>query len=300
MRKSLDMDAQLGNRLEEIRQEEIRQVYEHGEEVAAVHPIEGTIAVSADATKLRERGHKQTNDEGETCYPAEWRDVKVGSVSAVGWDAEHREAFCRDSSYVGGIEYADLFFKRLTVEVMRRTPPGETPRLVFLADGAQWIWDRFAEMAGEDSVFILDYYHAGEHVSDLCKCLYGEQTVEYWRQFKEWKTLLWNGGVERFLEQVRTLRDAPMHSTKRDAVQKQLNYFEENKERMHYDRYRAEKLPIGSGTIESACKNVIGGRMKQGGMSWSERGAEGMVQICTSLSSGRHLSDFLATLDRAA
>ena len=47
-----------------------------------------------------------------------------------------------------------------------------------------------------------------------------------------------------------------------------LNYFEENEERMHYDQYRAMHLPIGSGTVESSCKKVIGGRMKQGGMSW--------------------------------
>ena len=69
---------------------------------------------------------------------------------------------------------------------------------------------------------------------------------------------------------------------------------------MRYDHYRACRLPIGSGTIESACKNVIGGRMKQGGMSWSEAGANGMLQIRFSIASGRLLQDFLATLDHAA
>jgi len=40
--------------------------------------------------------------------------------------------------------------------------------------------------------------------------------------------------------------------------------------------------------------------MKQGGMTWSETGADGMLQIRSSIASGRHLQDFLATLDRAA
>ena len=40
--------------------------------------------------------------------------------------------------------------------------------------------------------------------------------------------------------------------------------------------------------------------MKQGGMSWSEVGANGMLQIRCSIASGRFLQDFLATLDRAA
>jgi len=59
-------------------------------------------------------------------------------------------------------------------------------------------------------------------------------------------------------------------------------------------------LPIGSGTVESSCKNVIGARMKQGGMTWSESGAEGMLQIRTSLASKRFLQDFRHTLQRTA
>ena len=90
------------------------------------------------------------------------------------------------------------------------------------------------------------------------------------------------------------------HGQYRDLIQGQIDYFTNNKARMKYDAYRASRLPIGSGTIESACKNVIAGRMKQGGMTWSEAGADGMLQIRSSIASGRHLQDFLATLDRAA
>ncbi len=69
---------------------------------------------------------------------------------------------------------------------------------------------------------------------------------------------------------------------------------------MRYDKYRKMKLPIGSGTIESACKNVIGGRLKQGGMSWSPSGAEGMLQIRSSIKNDRFYNDFKRTLQNAA
>jgi hypothetical protein len=278
----------------------MRAVYEGAGEVAKERPIEELMAISVDATKLRERGEEQLSVDGKRSYPTEWRDVKVGAVSSVGWDEKRQEAFCRESSYVGGIEHADLFFKRLTVEIMRRSAEKSRPRMVFIADGAKWIWDRFKDIAPADSVMILDFYHAGEHVSELCKQLYGEQTSEYWEHFTRWKTMLWEGGIERFLAELRALREAAAHSGRRDYIQGQLNYFSDNKERMHYGRYRAEKLPIGSGTIESACKNVIGGRMKQGGMTWSRNGADAMVQIRSSMCSGRHLEDFIAALDRAA
>lgn len=300
MKKSLDMDAELGSRLERLRQQEIDQVFEKKQPMDKENTIEGVMAVSADATKLRERGPEERSADGKTSYPSIWRDVKIGAVSSIGWDEKRQEAFCSASSYVSGIEHADLFLKRLTVEIQRRAEDLKKQRVVFLADGAKWIWDRFTEIAPPSSTFILDFYHACEHVSALCKQLYGEQTPEYWAHFKRWKATLFAGKVQKFLQEVHQIRDTAKQRANRDFIQGEINYFMENKERMRYHIYRASKLPIGSGTIESACKNVIGGRMKQGGMSWSEVGAEGMLQIRSSIASGRHLQDFLLTLDRAA
>ncbi len=181
-----------------------------------------------------------------------WRDAKVGAVSAIGWDARGQEAFCSASSYVGGIEHADLFFKRVTVEMNRRAANLKKLQVVFLADGATWIWERFAEMAPEGSISLQELHD----IRDGC------ERGELW-----------------------------------DFVDGQMKYFTDNENRMGYDLYRAARLPIGSGTIESACKNVIGGRMKQGGMTWSEAGANGILQIRSSIASGRHLQDFIATLD---
>jgi hypothetical protein len=299
LRKSLDMDAELGSRLEELRQDEIRQAFEEKQDVAKEAPIQGVMAVSVDATKLREWG-QQLSVGGKTSYPITWRDVKLGAVSSIGWDEKRREAFCSASSYVSGIEHADLFFKRLTVEMQRRAKDLKRLQVVFLADGANWIWERFAEMAPAKSTFILDFYHACEHVSDVCKQLYGELTPKYWEWFKRWKATLFAGRIEEFLQELRLLRDAAEYRGHRDFLQGAINYFSENKQRMRYDKYRRMRLPIGSGTIESGCKNVIGGRMKQGGMTWSEEGAAGMLQIRCSIASGRLLKDFLATTDRAA
>ena len=76
--------------------------------------------------------------------------MKIGGVSAVGWNEKRQEAFCTDSSYVSGIEHADLFLRRLTVEMQRRAADLKKQQVVFLADGAKWIWDRFAEVAPID------------------------------------------------------------------------------------------------------------------------------------------------------
>jgi hypothetical protein len=116
LRKSLDMDGELGGRLEALRQEEVARVFEKKQLIAKENVIKDLMAVSVDATKLRQRGQEERIVDGKTTYPTVWRDVKLGAVSSIDWDEKYQEAFCSASSYVSAIEHADEFFKRVTVE----------------------------------------------------------------------------------------------------------------------------------------------------------------------------------------
>jgi len=57
------------------------------------------------------------------------------------------------------------------------------------------------------------------------------------------------------------------------------NYLENNAERMRYDEYLRAGYPIASGVIEGACRHVIKDRMEQGGMRWTLRGAQAMLNV---------------------
>lgn len=299
MRKALDLDYALGEKIEQKRQEEIRVVFEQGGTVEVQRGVRGWMAVSVDATKVREKQGEYVDSDGKRRYEVGFRDAKIGVISQVSWDEQRSEAHCVESSYVGGIEHADEFFRRVWVEMNRRVEEAEKADIVFLGDGAKWIWDRVGELANEHSIEILDFYHAAEHLSSVCKLLYGEQTEEYGQQFGRWREMLLRGEVAEVITELKGLRNES-RGKKRKAVQGEITYFEDNEGRMHYERYRAMHLPIGSGTVESSCKNVIGARMKQGGMTWSESGAKGMLQIRTSLAAGRFLQDFRDTLRCAA
>jgi hypothetical protein len=301
MRKALDMDYELGGKLIRLRREEIEGVESGCEVSEEQRPIRGTMAISIDAGKVREKLGEKVNGEGEKRYEIGFRDVKVGAISEVLWDKKRKEAYCGDHSYVGGIEYADEFFRRVWVEMCRRGVNRPGVKCVFLGDGATWIWDRVRDLAFADSVLILDFFHACEHVSDICKELYGEGSEIYQQRFERWRLMLLSGGVETFLRELKQIVLECGGGTKRaDFLQGEIKYFTENRGRMRYDEYRAQRLPIGSGTIESCCKNVIAGRMKRGGMTWSPAGADGMVQIRCSLTSHRFESDFKAILATAA
>ena len=72
-----------------------------------------------------------------------------------------------------------------------------------------------------------------------------------------------------------------------ETVQKELDYLEGNRDRMDYLFYRQQGWFIGSGVVEAGCKRVIGQRLKQSGMFWTEAGATAVLSLrCALLSSG--------------
>ncbi len=92
---------------------------------------------------------------------------------------------------------------------------------------------------------------------------------------------LWEGRLEEVLA---TLEPSAGDAGAVDAA---LSYYQTHRERMDYPSYRARGLQVGSGTIESSCKQVVSARLKQAGMQWSEAGAEAVVSVRAWLKSGR-------------
>ena len=66
----------------------------------------------------------------------------------------------------------------------------------------------------------------------------------------------------------------------------EIHYFETNRRRMRYGEFRRQGYPIGSGAVESACKGVIGARLKQTGTRWSRAGAQAVLNLRSQLLSG--------------
>ena len=66
---------------------------------------------------------------------------------------------------------------------------------------------------------------------------------------------------------------------KRKTLLNTAAYYYRNRLRMRYHRYLAEGLPIASGSVEGACKNLIKDRMERSGMRWTPPTAEAMVKM---------------------
>ena len=292
LNKAFEMVREVGHGLQEQRQTEIEE--RAAKPVAVREQITGTMAVCIDAGKVPVRAQERVTKDGKKKYDRVYRDSKVATVSAVKRDDED-VVHCTETSCVTGIEHADQFFPRLEVEMSRRSHELAALVLVILGDGASWIWERVSLLAenGQQVWHILDFWHACDNLAKLSRELYGEGSKQFAECFERWRSMLWQGCVAAVIKELKELHDSGRYSEKQcDELQGKINYFSTNQERMDYPRYRAVGLPIGSGVVESACKNVVGARMKQSGMMWTLEGARDMLQLRAAVKSRRFWSDF--------
>jgi hypothetical protein len=214
---------------------------------------------------------------------AKTREAKLGCVfTQHHFDAQGQPV--RDpasTTFTGAIETAAAFGKRIYAEAVRRGL-FQAKRVVVLGDGAEWVKNLAGYHFGHGQ-FIIDFYHAKEHVTELCRALFDRDLKRLNRYRDRWWERLYEGDIESLLEEARAF--LPKDKRAKKDARTQVHYFEKNIQHMRYGRFRREGLFIGSGVIEAACKNLIGHRLKQSGMEWTVNGANDIIALrCTQLS----------------
>jgi len=158
------------------------------------------------------------------------------------------------------------FGRRVQAEARRRGL-GEAPQVFVVADGGVWIWnivaDRFAAATG-----VLDFYHASQHLWDLAHTLHPDNETGARAWVEPLLHQLRHGGEAGVLQTCRTCRRgcAQRAQAAPPTVAREINYFTEHREHLHYAARAAEGCPIGSGAMESLC-GQLQGRFKRGGSS---------------------------------
>lgn len=137
--------------------------------------------------------------------------------------------------------------------------------VVFLGDGAPWIWG-LVETYYPQAVQIIDWYHAEERLEKVSKEAF-PAGAERDTWLDDARTALWEGETT-FV--IRTCETLAARSAEAAAAS---TYFTNNTHRMAYDRFRAQGYMIGSGTIESACKQIVTHRLGCSGAQWTVQGA---------------------------
>ncbi len=269
------------------REERERLLREDGPEPETDIPL---MYVSYDGTGVPMRREELVGVKGkQPDGTAKTREAKLGCIftqTALDEDGSP----LRDpgsTTFVGAIEPAEAFGRRIYGEALRRGL-ARARRQVVLGDGAEWI-KNLAEMHFPQALQIIDLYHARQHISNLCRVLFGSEEKRMDRRRRRWWALLDAGRVETIVAQAS--RVLPEDPDPKAVATTEIRYLDKNKERMRYNAFRAQGLFVGSGVVEAGCKTVIGRRLKQSGMEWSVRGANAIISLRRMKKSNR-LEDY--------
>src|SRR5262249_52699128 len=146
-----------------------------------------------------------------------------------------------------------------------------------LTDGGNGLEARVAENFPLVREVILDFYHPAEKLTGLARLLHPQDEARAQEQARDWCRLLQEEGGALLAAVLREGDWPPRRPGLAAAVAEVAGYLERNAHRAEYPEYLAEGWCIGSGAVESACKTVVGQRLKLAGMRW---GADGADALC--------------------
>ena len=247
------------------------------------------VLISTDGGRIRIRNNKRgriASDKKRHGYNTNWREPKLITIRTID---DNGKVLRQDKPILDGtIGDPDEIFKILRFHLVARNIQNAS-EIVCVGDGALWIWDRMKRLMDDLKIdaskvhFVLDFYHAVEHLSSVADGKRGWNKRKRRKWLKEMKNRLKQGNVDDILVELKDLARGRNAKT----VKREMNYLMENKERMRYDVFMNMKLPIGSGAMESGIRQVVNMRLKSAGMFWKKENAEGFLHLRCYLKSGR-------------
>lgn len=228
--------------------------------------------VELDATGVRQQGAGGAAAEGRMAY--------VGMVCnpspAWPWPDEPRQPM--RARYLAGL-YPLAEMGPLLRPVAGRVGMDAADRWLGLTDGGNGLEDRLEENFPLLEVVILDFFHPAAKLTGLARLLHPKDEARAQEQARAWCRLLKEEGGALLAAVLRAWDWPPRRPALAEAVEAVAGYLERQAHRTEYPEYLARGWCIGSGAVESACKTVVGQRLKLAGMRWGEDGAHAVCHL---------------------
>ena len=249
-----------------------RLVHSYGDLLGQRQEKEGPLAID-------EQLHYGMMDGGMILTREDdWKEMKLARIFSAKSHMETGKSkdLILQSHYVAHLGGHRAFFKK----VEKHTDT--LPNMVWVADGAKWIWDWVGE-SYPNAIQILDYYHCKEKLCEFAKEIFARKPEGLHPWIDQQEELLFNDQVELVMANI-TLVSC---KAKAKALQRSLlTYYENNLCRMKYKTYRQQGMLIGSGPVEAAHRHMIQARLKRSGQRWTLKGTQQVANLRTAHCSG--------------
>jgi hypothetical protein len=199
------------------------------------------IAVSQDSEWLQERLQTESDypkrlygsiDGAHASLNEAWREMKTGcwfEVETIQKERvpQYRQAKvgeldalrAKEISYDCDLEKAGQFGKLMWATGCQRLAD-LVPEIVFVADGAAWIWN-LVDLYYPHAIQIVDGYHAESYLEPVAKALFGNDPHAAQQWLENTRTDLWEGEVQKVISTCSKRIDHPQAG---EAAQKALTY----------------------------------------------------------------------------
>jgi hypothetical protein len=249
-----------------------------------VRGLKKSAPLKEDEQERTDEVEEETADEAD---PAEYQGPKL----------EQRRVVASRQSWP--------LFGPLLAATAWRAGFNKAARKAFVADGARAIW-RLWQTRFSSYVPIVDFIHALSYVYAAARAM-GQNPAAGWQLYARLIGQLWQGKVSAVIEELQQwLKEhgepdkTEAEGSPRRVVARTLGYLKNNKERMKYDEYRKQGLPLVSSLVESMVKQ-ISRRVKGTEKFWTDQGAEAVLQLRADyLSDGDVMADFWQRRQAAA
>jgi hypothetical protein len=237
--------------------------------------------VSIDATGVRQQGRGGKTAEGRMPY--------VAMVFNPVPDLPKGHPHCLPPNAVMQARYLSGLYTLEELGLLLRRQAGQVgmanaEQWIGLSDGGNGLENFLATnfpgpvASGTELVLILDFWHAADSLLKLAKAIHPSDEAQRQELVTSWCHTMKHDGGRRIVERLENL-PLPDRPAVRMQSEETLGYLKNNVHRMDYPRYLANGWSIGSGAMESACKTVVGQRLKLSGMRWGPTGTDDMCQL---------------------
>jgi hypothetical protein len=242
-----------------------------------------SLVLMMDGWLTRERGPDWgASPRKKNPERVEWREIKSAVIYRLeqrAEDASGRGLLLEKYVVATPPETSPLDFgQAVRAEAMRRgLARAQTVYLVM--DGAVWLWD-LAEDRFKTAVKTLDFHHAREHLNAIAEALYGTGIP----QAKDWLAhhleSLRHGKEGRVVNRLEDLLPSQAKRPKetRKIIAREVKYFREHREHLHYQDRANEGAPLGSGAVESLGKQLQR-RLRGCGQFWERPGLTNLLKL---------------------
>jgi len=228
-------------------------------------------ALRADSQDLeRQRDHARQTAPQRVCgsmdgfmvlFEDGWHEMKGGA-----WWTLDEQGEAQAIGYYVDTAPAEAFSDLVWATGFERLAD-QAEEVVFITDGAEWI-ETIITQHFPHAIQIIDWYHACAYLAPVA-LLAGKTADQQTAWLETVTTALWEGHLDQVIDACQPLI-RPLLPPDDDPAQQAVRYFTNQGHRMDYPTYRDRGYPIGSGTMESACKQLGLERLKIAGARWGQ------------------------------